>query len=112
MSEPDKTLGEFLAQKRICKAAYYDLKKRGLGPEVITYPGTRIIRISAAAEAAWDARMRELAESESAKLEAERRRESAIIAGQISAASPLHVSRRGARSASAPRRGPQRRRGR
>ena len=57
MFEPDKTLSEFLAHKHISKAFYYSLKKRGLGPDETTYPGSRVIRISAAAERAWDERM-------------------------------------------------------
>ena len=51
--------------------------------------------------------MREFAESEAAKLEAERRRELAKIAGKAAAASPRHVSKRGARPAPVTR--PQRR---
>jgi len=94
VSEPDKTLAEFLAQKRISKASYYGLKKRGLGPDETTYPGTRVIRISAAAEQAWDERMADLARSEGAQLEIERRRAQAAEAGRIAARSPSHVSRR------------------
>jgi hypothetical protein len=56
------------------------------------------------ADAEWEARMAELAKSETARLEAERRRELATIAGQIAAESLRHVSRRGARSTPTPRR--------
>jgi hypothetical protein len=94
MSEPDKTLAEFLDRKRISRTFYYSLKKRGLGPDETIYPGSRVIRISAAAERAWDGRMAELAKSESAQLEAERRRTQAAEAGRIAAASPLHISKR------------------
>jgi hypothetical protein len=74
--------------------------KRGLTPEVSEIPGTRIRRITAAAEAAWDARMAELAQSEAVQLEAERRRAQAAEAGRIAAQSPLHVSRRQPRAVS------------
>jgi hypothetical protein len=110
MSEPDKTLAEFLAQKNLSKTSYYDLKNRGLGPDEIIYPGTRILRITAKAEAAWDERMAQLAQTEAAKLQRERRRAAAVIAGKAAAASERHVSRRKSRPAPAPRRGPQRRR--
>jgi hypothetical protein len=65
--------------------------------------GTRIKRITPEADAEWEARMAELAKSETARLEAERRRELAL-SGQIAAESPRHVSRRGARSTPTPRR--------
>ena len=94
MPGPDKTLGEFLAQKRISKAFYYSLKRRSLGPGETTYPGSRVVRISAAAERAWDERMAQLAQTEAAKLEAERRRAQAAEAGRIAVASPLHISKR------------------
>jgi hypothetical protein len=48
--------------------------------------------------------MAELARGEAARLEAERRRELATIAGQIATQSPRHVSRRGVRSTPTPRR--------
>lgn len=98
MSEPpDKTITEFCAKKRISKASWYELEKRGLAPEVLEIPGTRIRRITAAAEAAWDARMVELMQSKAAQLEAERRRAQAAEAGRIAAQSPRHISRRPAR---------------
>jgi hypothetical protein len=93
MSEPDKTIAEFCAAKRISKTSYHALQKRGLGPAETVYPGTRIKRISATAENAWD-KMAQLGESEAARLEAERRREIAAVAGRIAARSPLHISRR------------------
>ena len=94
MSEPDKTLAEFLAQKHISKAFYYGLRKRGLGADETRYPGSRVIRISAAAERSFDERLAEYAKSETAKLEAERRRAQAAQAGRIAAQSERHVSKR------------------
>jgi hypothetical protein len=94
VSEPDKTLTEFLAQKRISKAFYYGLKKRGLGANETTYPGSRVIRISAAAEQAFDERIAEYAKSEAAKLEAERRSAQAAAAARLAVQSPRHVSKR------------------
>jgi len=94
VSEPDKTLAEFLAQKRISKAFYYGLKKRGLGANETTYPGSRVIRISAAAEQAFDERIAEYAKSEAAKLEAQRRSAQAAAAARLAVQSPRHVSKR------------------
>ena len=104
MPEPDKTIAEFCAAKRISKASYYEIQKRGLGPAETVYPGTHIKRISAAAENAWDEKMARLAESKAAKLEAERRREIATAAGRIAAASPLHISKRGTADHKQPKR--------
>jgi hypothetical protein len=70
------------------------LKKLGLGPDVLRVPGTRIERITPEARQAWRERMAELAKSETAQLEAERRRAQAAEAGKLAAQSPNHVSRR------------------
>jgi hypothetical protein len=95
-----KTIVDFCREEKISKSVYYDLKKRGLGPDEFEIPSTRIKRITPEAHAAWRARMAELAKSEAAKLEADRRREIAAVAGRIAAQSPRHISRRhGARSA-------------
>ena len=71
---------------------YHDLKNKGLGPEELNVDG--MIRITPEARAEWRERMAELARSEAAQLEAERRRELAVIAGRAAAASPLHISKR------------------
>lgn len=93
----DKTLTEFIAQKRLSKTSYYDLRKRGLGPDETVYPGSRIIRISATAEQAWDERMAKAARTKAARLEAKRRHEIALIAGKAAAKSPRHVSKQAPR---------------
>ena len=66
----------------------------GRGPDVLHVPGTRIERITPEARQAWRERMAELAKSETAQLEAERRRAQAAEAGKLAAQSPNHVSRR------------------
>ena len=81
-------------------STFYKLKKLGLGPDVLHVPGTRIERITPEARQAWRERMAELAKSETAQVEAERRRAQAAEAGKLAAQSPNHVSRRTA----APRR--------
>jgi hypothetical protein len=92
--EHSLTPAGFCAAERMSKSSYHKLKNLGLGPEVYVPPGTRIERITPEAHAAWRARMAELTKSESAKLEAERRREVAVIAGRIAAQSPMHVRHR------------------
>ena len=70
--------------RRICsaehlsKSTYHNLKKRGLGPEELVVPGSRIIRITAESRQRWHERM-DRAKSEAAQLEAERRRELALL---------------------------------
>jgi hypothetical protein len=101
MDTPDtphhsKTIPEFCETKRISRSTYYKLKRRGLGPDTFNIPGLRLERITSQAEAEWDERMLELAKSEAAQVEAQRRQELAAIAGRAAAKSPLHVSKRGA----------------
>jgi hypothetical protein len=87
-----RTRLEFCGIEHISLSSYHALQKNGLGPEEISPPGTKINRITAQAHAGWRARMRELAQTEAAKLEAQRRSVSAKIAGEIAAQSPLHIS--------------------
>jgi hypothetical protein len=87
------TIAQFCRAESLSKSTYYSLRRRGLGPEERVLPGTKIIRITAEARAAWRERMAEFARSEAAQLEAERRRKLASIAGQIAARSPRHISR-------------------
>jgi hypothetical protein len=93
VDDRSQTIAEFCESEHISKTTFYGLLKRNLGPEVFEVPGTTIKRITPAAREAWHALMRELAESEAAKLEVERRRELAAVAGRIAARSPLHVSK-------------------
>jgi hypothetical protein len=92
--DPKRSLSQngFCYVENISKAKYYELKKRGLAPDETNIDG--LIRITPKAREAWHARMAELAKSEAAQLEAERRRELASIAGRAAAASPLHISKR------------------
>ena len=95
MSDEDwKSIATFCSEKNISKSSWYELEKRGLAPE--TFNIGRIRRITPAAEKAWAVRMAKLAKSKSARLEAARRRENAVIAGKAAAQSPRHISRRGA----------------
>jgi hypothetical protein len=92
--DPRRSLSqqEFCWLENISKAKFYELKKRGLTPDEIDIDG--VLRITPESREAWHARMAELAKGEAARLEAERRRELAVIAGRAAAQSPLHVSKR------------------
>ena len=91
--DPRRSLSqqEFCWLENISKAKFYELKKRGLTPDEIDIGG--VLRITPKAREEWHERMAELAKSEAARLEAERRRELAIIAARAAAASPNHVSK-------------------
>jgi hypothetical protein len=89
-----KTISEFCRAKRISKWSYYEMKKRGIGPDEFIIPGTAVIRITPQSEAAWDQRIAELSKSKAAKLEAQRRSAQTAQAGKIAAMSPKHPSRR------------------
>ena len=99
-----QTFTEFCQGERISKTTLYGLLRRGLGPEVLEVPGTKIKRITSQARETWRARMAELAKAEATQLEAERRRELAAIAGRIAARSPKHISKRARVTALPPRR--------
>ena len=86
------TQQEFCWVERISRAKYFDLKKLGLNPDEIDIDG--VLRITPRARELWHERMAELAKSEAAQLEAQRRRELAVIAGRAAAASPSHISKR------------------
>jgi hypothetical protein len=102
-NERSQTFREFCTAEHISPSTLYGMLKRGLGPDVLEVPGTKIKRITPQARIAWRERMAELAKSKSAELERTRRHALAVAAGQAAAASPLHVSKR-ARSASIPAR--------
>ena len=89
-----ETFAEFARAEGFSLSTFYKLKKLGLGPDVLHVPGTRIDRITPEARQAWRERMAELAKSETAQLEAERRRAQAAEAGKLAAQRPNHVSRR------------------
>jgi hypothetical protein len=89
-----KTIQQFCFVEGFSKASYYELKRRGLGPDELRPPGTAIVRITPQAHDEWHKRMRELRESEAAALEEERRRAQTQQAGRIAAQSPKHVSKR------------------
>jgi hypothetical protein len=90
------TRSEFCYVENMSPTKYHGLKNKGLGPEEMNLDG--MIRITPEARARWHGRMAELARSEAAQLEAERRRAQAAAAGRIAAQSPLHVSRHRSRS--------------
>jgi len=83
---------EFCNVEKFSIAFFYELERRGLGPLMLDVPGTRFRRVVESHES-WRARMGALAKTEDAKLETERRRAQAAIAGKVAAASPRHVSK-------------------
>jgi hypothetical protein len=95
------TVREFCDVESISLASYFAMRRRGYGPAEIRVPGTRIIRITQQARREWHERLAAIAQTEAARLEAERRRAQTVIAGNAAAASPLHVSKLGKRTAPA-----------
>ena len=85
------TQREFRYFEHISKTKYAELKRHGLAPEETNIDG--LLRITPEAREAWHQRLAALANTEDAKLETERRRELAVIAGKAAAASPLHISK-------------------
>jgi hypothetical protein len=94
--DPNRSLtpSEFRYFERMSPSKYHELKKKGLGPEETDIDGMK--RITPQSRERWHQLMAERARSETALLETERRRAQTVEAGKIAAASPLHVSKRGA----------------
>ena len=88
------TREEFCRVEGISAASYYKMRRLGYGPVETTIPGTRIVRITAAARCDWHARMLALGQSEEAQLEKERRSAFQSELGKHAARSPRHVSKR------------------
>jgi hypothetical protein len=88
-----RLVSEFCNIENISISSFHSLERRGLAPEVLRPPGSKIKRITHASHAAWRQRMREHAQSEEAELERRRRSALARIGGQKSAASPNHVTK-------------------
>lgn len=95
-TKSDLSPAQWRAKRNISKATHYKLKRLGLAPAEWCPPGTNIHRITPAADAEWEAKMAELSQQQTAQLEQQRRVELAKAAGQAAAASPRHISRRGA----------------
>jgi hypothetical protein len=91
--DPKRSLSQdqFCWLENISRAKFYQLKKRGLGPDVTDIDGLQ--RITPESREAWHERMAELAKGEAARLEAARRRELAVSAGRAAAQSPRHISK-------------------
>lgn len=92
--EPDFTPPEWREYRNVSSTAHHNMKKRGMAPEELRVPGTRIIRITRAADRAWEQRMKALNKSAAAKLERERRSRQSIAAGKAAYASPKHITKR------------------
>jgi hypothetical protein len=103
--DPNRSLtpSEFRYLERMSPSKYHELKKKRLGPEEIDIDGMK--RITPQSRERWHQLMTERARSETALLEAERRRQQAVEAGRAAAASPLHISRRAHKPPSGRRRG-------
>lgn len=90
-----ETISEWCAVENMSKAAFYSLKRHNpdLVPQLLEVPGTRIVRVIESHDA-WRARVAEAMKRKQARLERERRKEIATIAGKAAAASAAHVSKR------------------
>jgi hypothetical protein len=84
--ERDWSIAEFCVRKNISEPMFYKMKRQGRAPQVNPYTG----RISPEARAAWERQCAAAAESDSIKLQRERRKVQAQLAGQASSRSPRH----------------------
>lgn len=88
------TRAEFCALERMSLSTYHKLKRAGLGPDEIHFPGMSFVRITAEARREWHARIEQWRKSQAAQLEEQRRSAVARAAGKKAIESPLHVSKR------------------
>ena len=103
--DDSRTIGEFCDIEGISRSTYFKMRRLGFGPDETRVPGTKIVRITPETHRKWRARMQALAHEEAAKLEAQRRRTQAAVAGKLSA---LHASARKPTPAVTGRRGRKR----
>jgi hypothetical protein len=88
------TRAEFCALERMSLSTFHKLKRAGLGPDEVHFPGMAFVRITAEARREWHTRIEQWRKSQAAQLEEQRRSASASRAGKKAAASPLHISKR------------------
>jgi hypothetical protein len=79
-----RLISEFCGIERISASTFVAMQKRGVGPDALQPPGSKIRRITKQAHAAWRERMHELSLTEEAELERRRRSALARIAGKRS----------------------------
>ena len=93
---PSLTIPEFCAGEQISEATYHKLRRDGLGPREMRYPGLKVVRISIAARDAW----REMMENPTPKMkkqidaEHKARSDRLCAAGKRGAASTNHPCRK------------------
>jgi hypothetical protein len=88
------TRAEFCALERMSLSTFHKLKRAGLGPDEVHFPGMAFVRITAEARREWHERIEAWRKSKAAELEEQRRSALASRAGKKAAASPLHISKR------------------
>ena len=60
LQQPSKTIPQFCEAENLSASSYFKLKRLGLGPDEMRFPGTEIVRITPEAHRAWRERMTEL----------------------------------------------------
>jgi hypothetical protein len=88
------TRQEFCALERMSVSTYHKLRRSGLGPDEVRFPGMAFVRITRQARAEWHARIEEWRTSQAAQIQEQRRAAQAARAGRRAAQSPRHVSKR------------------
>jgi hypothetical protein len=93
---PSLTIPEFCAGEQISEATYHKLRRDGLGPREMRYPGLKVVRISIAARDAWREMMENPTGQMKKRIDADlkARSERLRAAGKRGAASPKHPCRK------------------
>src|SRR5262249_44066236 len=94
MTTNDMTIQQWCTKRNYSLTTFYNLKKKGLAPELIDPLGCGGQRITQESDRRWEKKMLRLSKQEKARKEAERRSKQAQTAGRIAAKSPLHHSNR------------------
>jgi hypothetical protein len=88
----DETIPEWCLRRRWNIQKFYENQRKGLTPEVLRVPGSNAVRITPAADAAWEKRMYALAKTDEAKRERERRSAQTSAAVKAAVAKGTHVT--------------------
>jgi hypothetical protein len=90
----DMTIEQWCLKRNRSKTTFYNLKKKGLAPEVLDPPGGGGPRITQRSDRDWEEDMLRLGEQQKSRRKAERRSKMAAEAGRLAAKSPHHHSNR------------------
>jgi hypothetical protein len=97
--ERSLTVAEFCALERMSATTYHKLKKQGLAPQEVRFPGMAFVRVTAEARREWHRKIEALRKEQASALEEKRRSARMSELGKRAAQSAAHPCRKKRRAA-------------